>query len=120
MIALSPLGRALGLGLLVVALVAGLVAYGSHREKVKQDAARAVAEAEVLKATDAARETATAERAVDAVTTATQKEELTNAVASLPDNLPSPRRVALACERLRQQGTDVSQLAVCGGSGAAR
>jgi len=51
-----------------------------------------------------ARETASGERQADTTTINTREKELSNAVQSLPDARPSPRRLALACERLRHQG----------------
>lgn len=89
---------------------------GKRAGKAKADAAAAVATVEVMKVDGNAKDVAAIERTKDDAAVVEQKEKLTDAVANLPDSLPSPRRVALACERLRQQGTDTSRLPACGGS----
>jgi len=86
------------------------------REARKVDAAVAAANGKTQTVDTAAREAAADERLADALSTATTKQELSNAVANLPDARPSNRRLALACERLRQQGTDTALVPVCGGS----
>jgi len=89
---------------------------GAAREKDRQAAAAAVATVEALKTDRAAKEQAADERMADAEAVADLKEELTDAVADLPDDEPSARRVALGCARLRNQGLDTSRLPACGGS----
>jgi 3-dehydroquinate synthase class II len=69
--------------------------------KAKARAAVAVATVEVMKVDDVV---------------VTQKEGLIDAVSELPDTIPSARRVALACERLRQQGSSTAGITACGGS----
>ncbi|CAN5370337.1 hypothetical protein BH09PSE1_BH09PSE1_17620 [soil metagenome] len=89
---------------------------GPGREARKVDAAVAAANGKTQAVDTAAREVAADERLADALSTATTKQELSNAVANLPDARPSDRRIALACERLRQQGTDTTALPACVGS----
>lgn len=62
-----------------------------------------------------ARDTASAKRLEDYKVAEAMKESLTNAVKDLPENTPSERRLALACQRLRNQGTPANKLpAACG------
>lgn len=62
-----------------------------------------------------ARDTASAKRLEDYKVTEAMKESLTNAVKDLPENTPSERRLALACQRLRNQGTPANRIpAACG------
>lgn len=89
---------------------------GAVHEKDRQEAAAAVATVEALKTDGAAKEKAAGERLADAEAVADLKEELTDAVADLPDDEPSARRVALGCARLRNQGQDTTRLPACGGS----
>jgi hypothetical protein len=90
---------------------------GKDIEQDRQEAARAVAVVEALQNDGAAKEVAAGERLADAVAVAEMKEELTDAVQDLPDGLPSARRVALACARMRADGRDVSDLPACSGPG---
>lgn len=97
------------------ALLTAPLAYceGKSAGSSKAEAAAAVATVEVMKVDADAKEVAAIERRNDDAQIAAKKEELTDAVANLPDALPSARRVALACERLRQQGTDTAAIAAC-------
>ncbi|WP_052757306.1 hypothetical protein [Sphingobium chungbukense] len=97
------------------ALLTAPLAYceGKSAGTSKADAAAAVATVEVMKVDADAKEVAAIERRKDDASIAEKQEALTDAVANIPDALPSPRRVALACERLRQQGTDTTALAAC-------
>jgi hypothetical protein len=88
---------------------------GESNAKAKQKAADAVAIVEVLKTDAKAKEKAADERLADAEAVAETKEKLTDAVQNLPDAMPSARRVALACQRLRNDGQDVSRLPACSG-----
>lgn len=81
----------------------------------KAAAAVAVATVEVMKVDASAKDVAAIERANSDVEVVQQKEALTDAVAALPDSMPSPRRVALACARLKQQGIDTKSVIACGG-----
>lgn len=84
------------------------------RERSKLDTAVTAANAKA-QATDAkARDLASDERLNDQKTNHQTEKELTDAVSSLPDARPSDRRVALACQRLRHQGTRSADLpSVC-------
>lgn len=107
----------IGFALIAVALLAYVYTKGVGQERDRQEAAKAVAIAEALKIDGRAKEAAAGERLADAEEVATLKEELTHAVASLPDELPSARRVALGCARLRAQGADLRSVPACFGSG---
>ena len=93
--------------LLFAILVAFLIfgGYCAHRgaEGVRDRQAAKVAKVEAK--ASSARETAAATRATDTTIINAREKELSDAVSSLPDAAPSPRRFALACERLRQQGS---------------
>lgn len=86
---------------------------GAKNERVRVDAARAIANVETMKTDGAAQAKAADERVKDTLAITEQQQELTDAVADLPDALPSARRVALACERLRQQGADTATVPAC-------
>ena len=106
-------------GWLAVALLAAFLLFGAycaHRaaegERDRQAAETRQTEAKA----STARETAAGERLNDTTIINAREKELSDAVNSLPDARPSPRRLALACERLRQQGN--SRLpAECGPEG---
>jgi hypothetical protein len=84
------------------------------RERAKQDAAAVAANARAQAVDAKARDQASDERLTDLKTNTQLNKELTDAVSSLPDARPSDRRVALACQRLRHQGTREADLpAVC-------
>lgn len=100
------------LAIIVVALTTVFL-MGRSAERKQTEAAQAVAVAEALKTDGKAKEKAADTRLADATAVATMKEELTDAVADLPDEIPGARRVALACQRLRHQGADVSNVAAC-------
>ena len=97
------------------ALLTAPLAYceGKSAGAAKSKAAAAIATVEVMKVDADAKEVAAIERRDDDAEIAAKKQELTDAVADLPDALPSARRVALACQRLRQQGTDTKPIAAC-------
>lgn len=80
------------------------------RERAKQDAAAAAANSKALSVDAKARDQAADERLTDLKTNTQLEKELTDAVSSLPDARPSDRRVALACQRLRHQGTREADL----------
>lgn len=88
---------------------------GESAGTARADAARAVANVEALKTDGSAKELAAVERLNDTAAIAAKREELTNAVADLPDSIPTVRRVALGCVRLRQQGTDPATIPACRG-----
>lgn len=115
--ALTPMSIAVIAILIFTALALGYCAVtGPGREARKVDAAVAMANSKTQATDTAAREAAADERLADALSTANTKQELTDAVSKLPDARPSDRRIALACERLRQQGTDTTNVPACVGS----
>jgi hypothetical protein len=86
---------------------------GKSAGEAKMEAAAAIATVEVMKTDGSAKEVAAVERVNDILAVEETKKELTDAVAKLPDSVPSPRRVALACARLRTQGIDTASLPAC-------
>lgn len=75
------------------------------RERAKQDRAAEAANAQT-RATDAgARDRAADQRLTDLKINNRLEKERTDAVSSIPDVRPTAGRVALACHRLREQGT---------------
>lgn len=95
-------------GWLIVTIIAAFVltgAYCSHRgaqgERGRQAAATQKTEAKA----SGARETAAREASVETPIINARQKDYSDAVNSLPDAVPSARRVRLACERLRHQGT---------------
>lgn len=89
---------------LLVVLVASLsyCAYDADRDRRAAEAL-ALGNSEVQQTDTGAREKSADERLADALSTADMKQELADAVATLPDDMPSDRRLALACRRLRLQ-----------------
>lgn len=98
---------------LVIAAVLILNANRANRVRAEQ----AEASAEALRRDQPARDRAAEERLADALTINANRETLRDAVQALPDARPSDRRVALACARLRQQGTRPADLPALCGSG---
>lgn len=98
-------------------LIAGTLLFvylrGRHDAHQKDEAARAVAIAEALKIDAKAKEKTDEVRVSDAREVAALKEELTDAVADVPDSVPDAAAVALGCQRLRNAGADVSDLPAC-------
>lgn len=95
---------------LIIAILAAFLIFGaycSHRAAEGERDRQAAAAAKIERKASEAREAAAGERAAETTTINNREKELSNAVQSLPDAAPSPRRVALACERLRQQGSDL-------------
>lgn len=100
--------------LFVIILTLGLALFATcsvnswQERKAKEQAAAAASDF-------AAKERAASEASGDArlqdyKDTQQNKDKLNAAVASLPDDVPSPRRIALACQRLRNAGTPDSGL----------
>ena len=113
---LTPLGwltAALALGLAATLAWIALTAPG--RERARTELAAARAEAALRNRDAAARDAAADQRTADAAANAALAEDLADAVSPLPDARPSDRRRALACARLRHQGTDTSALPACRG-----
>jgi hypothetical protein len=91
---------------------------GEVRGKRQVEAAHAIAEAEIIKRDGEAKDAAAVEERVDNALIADNQKELLDAVAAAPPSLPSPARVAVACQRLRNAGrTDIPP--VCGPDGGA-
>ncbi|HEY1071522.1 hypothetical protein [Brevundimonas sp.] len=93
----------IALAVLAAFLIFG--AYCAHRGAEGVRDRHAAEQAKTEAKASSARETAAATRATDTTIINAREKELSDAVSSLPDAAPSPRRVALACERLRQQGS---------------
>lgn len=92
---------------------------GSQAQKKHEQADRAVAITEAVKLDANAKEKSAEERTRDAIAVTDMKDSLTDAIASLPDSVPSARRVALGCQRMLNAGTRVSELPVACGPGIA-
>ena len=106
------LGVALA-GLLAITMLWAASAAGRHAQRMldRADAAAAITDARLKDAAAQAR--AETQRAADAAKIEQSQKDLTNAVANLPDSVPSSRRVHLGCVRLQHAGTDVSKLPQC-------
>jgi len=106
-------------GWLIVAIIAAFIltgAYCSHRgAKGERDRQAAQIQKTEAKAASA-REIAAGEASVETPIINTREKDLSDAVNSLPDAVPSARRVRLACERLRHQG-NTRLPAECGPAG---
>lgn len=105
----------LGGVLLVAALALALYLQGRSDGRSKAAAARAQANVEAMKTNEAANTNAADARLADAEEVLELKEELTDAVAQIPDDVPDDVAVALGCQRLRAAGTDTSAIPACGG-----
>lgn len=108
---------------LIALAVAGLclpIGYcsGNRAGVARMEAARALGNVEALKTDGSAKELAAVERINDNAAVAAIREDLTDAVAELPDSIPSVRRVARACAQLRAQGTDTTAVPACRGPAA--
>lgn len=94
-------------GWLIVAIIAAFVltgAYCSHRGAQGERDRQAVETQKTEAKASGARETAAREASVETPIINVREKDLSDAVNSLPDAVPSARRVRLACERLRHQG----------------
>lgn len=100
------LGGILGAAL---ALPLGYCAGGNAADQ-RHLAQSAKASVEALETAITANEQAAAERLNDALLIEQSRKDLTDAVKDLPDAVPSDRRVALACARLRAQGAAEADL----------
>lgn len=102
-----------------IAFLAVLLAYfagnstGVHKERGRQEAARALANTEALKTARTADEVAAVNRVETALVIAQNQQELTNAVSETPDTLPDNVRVRLGCQRLRQAGAPEASQPPC-------
>lgn len=106
-------------GWLIVAIIAALVltgAYCSHRGAQVERDRQAVQAQKIEAKASSARETAAVEASVETPIINAREKDFSDAVNSLPDAVPSARRVRLACERLRHQG-NARLPAECGSGG---
>lgn len=106
----------LGLGLAAVLIAAAIFVYmrGRGDERTENEAEKAVATAEALKSDQIADDQAGTQRVEDAEAVAELREELVDAVQSVPDSVPAPAAVALGCQRLRRAyGESANLPAVC-------
>src|SRR5688500_11082499 len=85
-----------GLALILVAVIA-LYVKGRSDGRAKADADRAIANVEAMKTNESANANAAEARVTDAEQVLEMKEELSDAVASIPDDVPDPVAVALGC-----------------------
>lgn len=99
---LSPTGWLIGAIIAAFVLTGAYCSYrGAQGERDRQAVETQKAEAKA----SGARETAAVEASVETPIINAREKDLSDAVNSLPDAIPSARRVRLACERLRHQGT---------------
>lgn len=113
--ALSLLGWAIIIGLVLLTTCSHYTG-----KEAKRDQQAAEERAQTLDAALKASDKASGERLSDIQINIKREKELTDAVSSLPDAVPSPRRIALACQRLRQQATPDADLpAGCRSGGGA-
>lgn len=94
-------------GWLIVAIIAAFVltgAYCSHRGAQGERDRQAVETQQTEVKASGARESASREASIETPIINAREKDFSDAVNSLPDAVPSARRVRLACERLRHQG----------------
>lgn len=106
-------------GWLIVAIIAAFVltgAYCSHRGAQGERGRQAAATQKTNAKASGARETSAVEASIETPIINAREKDLSDAVNSLPDAVPSARRVRLACERLRRQG-NTRLPAECGSGG---
>ena len=122
---MNPLTLLTVRGWLIVAaaaLLIGLGAFGAWkwqdgRVKAAQEAVQALqGQVDALQHAAAAKAVADAQRATDDASNRKLSEDLTNAVAKLPDGTPSARRIARGCIELRRAKIDTSKLPQCVGT----
>lgn len=110
-----------GLGVAIGAALALPVGrcQGVDVEKARQrEREKAAAELQAAR-NDAAAQAAAAERTIDAATVTAQEKGRNDAISAAPAGRAAPSSVALACQRLRQQGTRPEALpAACRSGGA--
>lgn len=93
-------------GWLIIAIISAFVltgAYCSHKGAQGERDRQAVETQKTEAKASGARETAAVEASVETPIINAREKDLSDAVNSLPDAVPSARRVRLACERLRHQ-----------------
>lgn len=108
----SPFGWATSAGCAMLLLFGAytLIFQSGVRHEKEQQAERAVAAA----AQDAVAKGAASKQGLkDQAASTKLTKDLTDAVAALPDSVPSARRVALGCARLRAAGRSTADLPQC-------
>jgi len=110
---LSPRGWA---AVAILILFLGFGAYCAHRAAQGERDAQAAKVAKIERKASTARETASTERLGDQAALNQQRKALDDALAPLPDAVPSDRRIARHCLRLQRDGIDTSRLPECGRS----
>ncbi|MFN4287575.1 MAG: hypothetical protein ACK4E3_03660 [Brevundimonas sp.] len=113
---LTPSGWAtIALCALLAAILALCAVDQRARHQERQRAAQAIAEANqrAMERDAIARDRAATERVADILKTHADERKMRDALDTLPDGPPSDRRVRLACERLRQQGSDTAAVPAC-------
>lgn len=95
---------------LLILSLAWCAATAPVRERTKLDASAAAANAKAQATDLKARDLGADERLSDLKANTQLEKDLTHAVSTLPDARPSDRRVALGCQRLRNQGTRPADL----------
>lgn len=101
---------------LFVAAIGGAYAKGRLDEGHKRDVAAALEREKLATRNATANGAAAVQAEKDGAIVASKTESLKHADDKIQDGAPSASRVALACERLRQQGADLSRVPACGGS----
>lgn len=121
MIALAFIRRIPGIlspkGWAVVALLVAFLAFGAycyHRAAQGERDRQAVKSARVEAKASTGRETASVERLNDQTSLNIQRKANDDALNTLPDAIPSDRRLARHCVRLQRDGIDTSRLPECG------
>lgn len=116
---LTMLGWAVIFGLILLFVLLATCSHYTGKEAMR-DRIAAEERAQTLDDAIKASDKASGERLTDIQINIKREKELTDAVSSLPDAVPSPRRIALACGRLRHQGTPDADLpASCRSGGGA-
>lgn len=83
---------------------------GRKSEKARCEASRALANTKALELDAHAGAAAAEDRVKDALAVHEKEEGLLDAIATVDDTQPDRVRVALGCQRLRQQGTSEADL----------
>lgn len=97
----------------VVILFLGYGAYSAHKAVQGERDRQAVEQAKTERKASAARETASGERLNDQSTLNQQRKATDDALAPLPDAVPSDRRIARHCLRLQRDGIDTGAFPEC-------
>lgn len=90
---------------------------GANNAKAKYERDQAAATVAMQRRDAAAKEAGNLRRAADAETTSSQAKDRSDAISRATDSAPSGAELALACQRLRQQGTPADRLPVACRSG---